>query len=456
MDASGKTSFINDIGANMLGYTPNEMIGQPGTAYIFVEDQAHAQAQLKRRQQGINERKEQRFRHKDGYEVWIRSSISSQFNENEQYEGTLMMFNDITTKKNAEAALRETNERFRFVLNATQITMFYMDADLRYTWVHSASAEYQEADLLGKRDEEITSTENAAILTPLKQSVLDSGNKLRKEIRLLEKKGWRQYDLILEPLKNNQNETIGLAGTAVDVTDVRRIEEESLKNSSRVEVQQRLIQQREQERLQIARDLHDTVLQELIAIHFNFSEALSIPDKDMRLQKMEVLQHEIRTQIHELRDFCNDLRPPSLMSFGLERAIRSHMSAFRERYPGYRCSLNLFQDRQIIPEDARMALYRIYQEALSNIIKHAEASRVWVRLSMHKNLVEMEIRDDGKGFHLPERWPELLTHTGHFGLLGMQERVEAVGGTLKILSKVGKGTKVISVIPVKHLSSEEL
>ncbi len=455
IDPDGKTSFINDQGAGILGYSPREIIGGDASEYTFPEDLPRETRNWKRRQQGINQYSEQRLRHKDGHEVWIRSSTSSMIGDDEDYQGTLMMFTDITSQKMADAALRESNERFRLALQAAPITVFNMDSQLRYTWIYNPKEIRNSGEIIGKRDDEILSSERAAEIIALKQSVIDSGKGARKELQVKQPGGRRVYDVILEPLRGTKGQVVGLVGAAIDVTALRRVEEESLKNQARLEVQRRLIQQREQERLQIARDLHDTVLQELIGVHFTFREALAIPDKDMRLQKMETLQYDIRAQIHTLRNYCNDLRPPSLAPFGLERAIRSHMSAFRERYPGYICSLNLYKDGQTLPEDLRMVLYRVYQEAISNVVKHAHAGRVWVRLSVRNNRVELEIKDNGNGFHLPERWPEHMTHSGHFGLLGMQERVEAVGGRLQIRTQVGRGTRVTSIIPIDHLSTQE-
>ncbi len=455
IDQDGKTSFINDHGAAILGCTPREMTGGSSRAYIFPEDLPREAKNWKRRQQGINQFSEQRLRHKEGHEIWILSSTSLIEGDNEEYQGTLMMFRDITSQKLAEAALRESNERFRIALKAAPITVFNTDDQLRYTWVYNPHGSISSGEIVGKRDEEILAAEDAAEMIALKQSVIDSGVGVRKEVRLKHSGKWAVYDINLEPLLGSLGQIVGLVGAAMDVTAQHRIEEESSRNRSRVDVQRRLIQQREQERLQIARDLHDTVLQELIGVHFTLSEAISIPDKDMRLRKMESLQHEIRTQIHTLRNYCNDLRPPSLAPFGLERAIRSHISTFRERYPGYTCSLNLYKDGQTLPEEIRMVLYRVYQEALSNIVKHAHADRVWVRLSVRKNRVEIEIKDNGKGFHLPERWPEQMAHSGHFGLLGMQERVEAVGGRLQIRTQVGRGTRVISIIPIEDLTTQE-
>ncbi len=455
IDPEGKTSYINDQGADMLGYTPREMAGTDSDDYIFPEDLPEEAKNLKRRRQWINEYTEQRLRHKDGHEVWIRSSSAPLIVEDEDYHGVLMMFTNITPQKLAEVALRESNERFRIALNAAHINMFSMDTQLRYTWVYSPEDGGNHADFIGKRDEELMPPEEAAELTALKRSVIDNGLGTRKEMRINHPGGWKIYDLTLEPLKNEQGQIVGLSGAAIDVTGAHRMQQESLKNRSRVRVQHRLIQQREMERLHIASQLHDSVLQELIGIHFNFSEAINITDKDMRLQKMDAIQHEIREQIHALRDYCIELRPPSLAPFGLERAIRSHMSTFHDHYPGYHCSLNLYEDGKTLPEELRMALYRVYQEAMNNIIKHAGADHVWVRLSLRNDQVELEIRDNGKGFLLPEHWAEKMAHLGHFGLLGMQERLEAMGGKLRILTRSGKGTKIIGIVPIDHLELKE-
>ena len=131
--------------------------------------------------------------------------------------------------------------------------------------------------------------------------------------------------------------------------------------------------------------------------------------------------------IQKLRVICGDLRPPALAPFGLERAIRSHAERFEESHPELRVSLELTPDGQTLPDAMRLALYRVYQESMNNIAKHAEARQVHVRLALDEARVALEIRDDGRGFVLPERWIE-LGRQEHYGLLGISERRTRSGG----------------------------
>ena len=148
-----------------------------------------------------------------------------------------------------------------------------------------------------------------------------------------------------------------------------------------------------------------------------------------------------------LRYICGELRPPTLAPFGLEVALRSYMTRFQEAYPALDVQVDLMHDAQCLPEQMRLALFRVYQEALNNIVKHAQASCVLVRLALDENEVTLEIRDDGHGFTIPDRLLE-LARQGHLGLLGIEERVRSIRGRLEIESAPDEGTLVRVVAPL--------
>ena len=106
----------------------------------------------------------------------------------------------------------------------------------------------------------------------------------------------------------------------------------------------------------------------------------------------------------------------------------------------------LAHDSQLLPETVRLVLFRVLQEALANIVRHAEASQVNIRFSFDAEEAQLEIADNGKGFTVPESWLDLL-HAGHYGLVGMAERVSAAGGTLEIESAPGSSTTIRVVVP---------
>ncbi len=219
---------------------------------------------------------------------------------------------------------------------------------------------------------------------------------------------------------------------------------------ARSEIRRRLIEQREQERLQIARDLHDGPLQDLIGLTFSLNELTHLEDDAGNPAIREELQ-EINATVHaliaELRQFAGELRPPALAQFGLKKAIASHVEIFLQKHSEMRIALDLDFEDGGLPETLRLAFYRIFQESLNNILKHAHASQINVQLRRQPSHLLMQIEDDGAGFQLPEDWLELAQH-GHLGLVGIRERVDAIGGSVEIQSQPGQGTKICVTAPV--------
>lgn len=212
------------------------------------------------------------------------------------------------------------------------------------------------------------------------------------------------------------------------------------------EVRHRLEESRERDRMHLARELHDGPVQDLYGVSFRL-EALKevLPDKTSLAQFIGI-QKTCQQVIGTLRTICGELRPPTLAPFGLEKAIRSHVDDFQEIHPQLKVELELTPDGQALPEGVRLALFRIYQEALNNMVRHAEANQVWVRLKLDNDGVMLEVQDDGRGFEVPERWLE-MARQGHLGLAGATERAEAVGGFLKVISSPGGGTTIRTIIP---------
>ncbi len=213
------------------------------------------------------------------------------------------------------------------------------------------------------------------------------------------------------------------------------------------EVKSRLIDSTEAERLQLARELHDGPMQEL----YGMSYQLEMLRDGMLPQERDELLTTTKTTLDDvissLRATAGELRPPALTSFGLEKAIRSHCHAFSQAQPNLQIRLDLDKDGQDLPERTRLTLFRIYQVALTNVIRHAHASQVSVRLRLQPNQVVLEVQDDGQGFTLPPRWVE-LARGGHMGLVGAKERAEAAAGTFEISSAPHQGTLLRVSLPL--------
>lgn len=234
------------------------------------------------------------------------------------------------------------------------------------------------------------------------------------------------------------------AALEIEIQERKRVEGELS------EMQRRLLDQAESERLGLARDLHDGPMQELYGLIFQLETLPSDFESGKGGESIAKVKENLQLVIQSLRSISRELRPPALAPYGLEKAIRSHAAGLLQVHPDLQIDLYLDPDGRELPENARLALFRIYQTAISNVLRHAQASRVVVRFTMEEKRARLLIRDNGRGFYVPKRWI-VLARQGHMGLVGAAERAEAFGGTLKVESETGKGTTIEVIIPRNHL-----
>ncbi|MBI4771837.1 MAG: hypothetical protein HY784_15845 [Chloroflexi bacterium] len=205
------------------------------------------------------------------------------------------------------------------------------------------------------------------------------------------------------------------------------------------QAQHRLLRSREEERARLARDLHDGPLQVLIGLNMQLGLLLPQSEDPAALNEMRA---EVRDLLNDLRGVCAELRPPMLDMLGLGAAVRSLAEEWSAQC-GVAVHLDLPPNAalQSLPGDVAVNLYRVAQEALANVAKHAQAGRVDIRLAGEDNGLSMTIEDDGRGFAMPGDIGD-LTAQGHFGLVGLRERVNLIGGTLSLQSAPGQGTRI--------------
>jgi signal transduction histidine kinase len=214
----------------------------------------------------------------------------------------------------------------------------------------------------------------------------------------------------------------------------------------RYEIKNRLVESQERERLRLAQDLHDTPIQDLYGMIYQLDDLRDVI-KDPEGEKiLDGCNHTLHRVVNSLRTICRELRPPSLSPFGLEVAIRDHVEKFRDQYPDIQVTLELMQDRQVLSDSMRLGLFRIYQQAMNNVVRHAQASDVHIRFRRDEAAIILEVEDNGIGFEVPENWMDLV-HKEHFGLLGIAERIESMRGKLEIVSELGNGTLVRVIAP---------
>lgn len=207
----------------------------------------------------------------------------------------------------------------------------------------------------------------------------------------------------------------------------------------------KLIESVDQERRRLAQEIHDGPIQDLLGISFlMIGKAVTSGEQEL----ISSLQGAIGQVVDSLRDVCKELRASSQIPFNLRDSIRSHAEDFQQQHPELEVAVGGLAGLDAFPERSRLALYRIYQQAMANIAHHARASRVTISLREEAGTALLEVQDDGGGFVVPSCLSDLALK-GHFGLVGSSERATAVGGEMQIESRPGQGTLIRAVVPEK-------
>jgi PAS domain S-box-containing protein len=266
----------------------------------------------------------------------------------------------------------------------------------------------------------------------------------RGEIRLRSQKGAPlPVQLSLNPLHLEGTPAVCLI--ASDLSQMKRAEQELRASAGQLrELAARLLMVREEERTRIAREVHDELGQSLTAVRMDLSwlaRRLSRRNRPM-LEKIRSTLQLADGIMESVRRISTELRP-GILDLGLAAAVEWQVQEFQAR-TGIRCKVRL-RIQEIFAPDVSTALFRILQETLTNVARHAKATRVEVVKEKQGDRLVLRIRDNGRGFDPAD---PLLSKS--LGLLGMRERAAILGGQVKIASAPGKGTAVTAWIPVKH------
>lgn len=214
-----------------------------------------------------------------------------------------------------------------------------------------------------------------------------------------------------------------------------------------------LLSAQEQERQAISRELHDEIGQVLTAVNVTLAALTKEATANTKSVKNKIAstQRLVEKSMNTVHRFARELRPQLLDDLGLIPALHSYMKGFAKR-TGIRIRFTAVATVERLGNDKRTALYRVTQEALTHVAKHAHATRITVTIQRSQGVVRMEIHDDGKSFEAQRvSWAK---GTKRLGLLGMRERMEMVGGSLTVQSTPGKGTTICAQIPFSAANKE--
>jgi len=439
IDADARFTFLSDTAERLTGWRPDELLGKHFGALVHPSSAEVAQrdwtAGLAEGAQELRGRLE--LLHKDGHPVPAEFSAQSRIGDG-RFAGAKGTVRDMTERERLERQLRESEERYRYLVTASPDLTWEVDADGIFTFVSDRIIE-----MTGFSAEEITGQHFAGLLH---ESTRDEAYARYAELAAEpgvvhgSRFALRHRDGHPVPIENfavgrvEGDRFAGAHGAARDVSERDRLEAGLRRQAAELASSE--------ERAHLARELHDSVTQALFSMTLitRTIELLLARDPDAARAQITSLRDLQRDALAEMRSLIFELRPGSLEQDGLVHALRTHCAAVEGRI-----GLPILLDAEPLdrlPIDTEDGLYRIAQEALHNIVKHAGARQVRIALRRVDGTVTLRIEDDGKGFD-PETIP-----SGHLGVAGMRARAERIGGRLMVDSTPGSGTRIEVAAPV--------
>jgi PAS domain S-box-containing protein len=432
---------VNDAAVDRYGYTRDEFLAMTIKDIRPAEDVPELIADVEATHDELARSREWRHVTKSGQVMNVE--IISHRLDWEGRPGRLVVVNDVTERLRAEAALRESERRFRALATTAPVGIFEVDLRGACSFLNERGAE-----IFGKPVDECRGfgwmehvhPEDLGRLQERWVEGRERGEEIVHELRIVGIDGLvRWIEGAARPLVDAWGEIRGYIGTLSDVTDRRQAEWE------RRRLLADLVQAQEDERRRIATEIHDDPVQAMTAVEMRLESLrrrLSGPEETKALDEVA---GTVRETVARLRRLLFELRPPGLDREGLAAALKTQLERLHGE-TGVRFEL----DDQMLreqPLESRTVLYRIAQEALANVRKHAEATAIHVTLADRENGALLRIRDDGLGFDLAAVDEE---RPGHLGLVSMRERAEMAGGWLRMAGSKGQGTTVEAWVPAEE------
>ena len=441
--------YLNPAGCRVFGAgSADELIGRNPLDFLAPEDLEVLLERLKRDPSEALALREYKIVRLDGKTRHVEVFPVPVTHQGQA--ATQIVLRDVTERKEAQ----ETLVRYRDIIASSSDAIMGTDLNGRInSWNPAAET------LFGYTAEEAVGLHITALLPhhlrdephPLLNAVRAGKRIEHVETVRLHKNGTPIHvSMTASPVRDSSGRTIGGTAVAHDITTRKRLEQDLQ------ETQRKLAEIRESERQHLARELHDTVLQQLLGVSYQVAELERQVMKTLKgtpaeaglVDAISTHRQEVLNGVNQLRHLIRGLRPPGLQELGLTATLEQYIQSLRRGDPAAPViTWEIRNSGALLPFPVSLSLFRSAQEALRNALRHARAARVEVQLDIEPDRVTLSVRDDGVGFVVPDRLSR-LGHENHFGLVGVEEYVKIVGGSLQVASRPGEGTEVKVSVPL--------
>jgi PAS domain S-box-containing protein len=461
VDDFSTTTYISPQVEAILGFSPADYEADPNiwVQRLHPEDRDRVLAAVARcHETGEPFVSEYRTLAKDGRIVWLRDEARLVHDASGRplfLQGVTL---DLTQRRELEGALQESEAHYRFIAENVRDVIWTTDLDLRFTYVSPSVQQllgFAPEEILGKTMGEFLPPASLARALEVLSEELDreeSGLSDPKRYRVVELEEVHKNGSVLWTevkagfIRDADQQPRGILGVTRDITKRKEAEAALRKSEEQLRfLSYQLLTAQEQERRRLAAKLHNVLGHDLLLLKLKL-EALQeklAPDPGPRKKEVGQILGALQNSVRNVRRLCQDLTPGDLEDLGLTTALHLLVENFAMAQKlAWQTELDDLDNLFGMP--VQTALYRLVQEALTNIGKHARAQHLWLQARRAETEVVFVIEDDGRGFNVAQA---LAAHKT-LGLLAMEERVQILGGAFDIVSRKKAGTKISFTIPI--------
>jgi PAS domain S-box-containing protein len=472
---TGRLLRVNDAYCRITGYSRDELLKMRISDITHPEDREADLAKFQALALGeiaVYEN-EKRYIRGDGELVWVIANVAMLRDEEGRPLHAIGLVQDLTERKRAEEETRKSEERYRsFVANSTEgiwriesaapiDTNLPLNEQIKLIYQHAFLAECNDAmakmygydsaeEILGVRISHLMLIDDPVNIASVKAFIRNKYRLRNVESVEVDKNGGKKYFMnnLIGIIENGF--LLGAWGIQEDISEIKAANQQLRHSRQQMRaLAARLQSLREKERTDIAREIHDVLGQELTGLKIDFAwlkkRLPEAGDEAVRAKLEERLNATVELldeSLVSVKNLSASLRPRVLDTFGLSAAIEWQCHEFNRR-TGIVCDCRLPDDEVPLGLERSTALFRVFQEILTNVARHSQATGFEVELKVAESRVKLCVRDNGIGMT-----DEEVAAPTSLGLLGMRERVAQFGGDITVKGKPGEGTSVIACIPL--------
>ena len=447
----GRFTYVNDKLCKMLGYSKNELLGLELVKLIDQTGKEVLEEEMAKRMRGIPSSYEIELLAKDRKRIPAIVSSSALFDSDGKFRGAIEAITNISRRKKAENDLKEEYAFRKAMEDSILSGIVAVDTQGSQSYVNTAFCEmvgFSESELIGKQPpfiywpEENTERISKAFRVLMSGRIAPGGMEMR-----FKRCNGERFDaqILASPIRDESGNLIGWVGSVTDITERKRMEGMIRESERHLKLlSSRLLTVQEEERTRLAQELHDTTGQTLAAIKFGLETALGAKGRTKARAMtgtISSLVPMLQNAIGHVRNMYMGLRPTVLDDFGIILAIGWLCREFTDANPAIVIEKEIEVEEKEIPEPVRTVLFRVIQEALSNIAEHSGADKVHLSLVNTGGTIELVILDNGRGCDL-DNILSAESSEKIIGLVSMKRRVEISGGVYLIDSLIDRGTEI--------------